>query len=102
MGTAFGMGAILLVAAILRKVIADGVPVSLLAGANSGILIGASMVPRAEIAMLIMQRGLRLGEWAVPNKVYAAMVVVSAATCTLSPLVVRSLLKNRSWKGETS
>jgi len=102
MGEAFGMGAILLVAAILGKLIADGVPVSLLAGINSGILIGASMVPRAEIAMVIMQRGLRLGEWAVPTKAYAAMVVVSAVTCTLSPLVVRSLLKNPSWKGETS
>jgi Kef-type K+ transport system membrane component KefB len=102
MGTALRMGGILLVMAILAKLIADGIPVSLMGGISSGVLIGASMVPRAEIAMVIMQRGLSLGEWAVPPKAYAAMVVVSAATCILSPLVVRPLLKNRSWKGETA
>jgi Kef-type K+ transport system membrane component KefB len=100
MGTAFGIGGILLVMAILAKVIADGLPVTFMYGAGSGILIGVSMVPRAEIAMVIMKRGLTLGESVVPGKVYAAMVLVSAATCILSPWVVRSLLNKRTLEGE--
>ena len=99
MGTAIGIGSVLLAAAILGKIIANGIPVSIMSGIGSGFLIGASMVPRAEIAMVIMQRGLNLGSWAVPAKAYAGMVVVSVTTCLLSPLVVRSLLKKRSLKG---
>jgi len=94
-GIAWGIGIVLFVAAIVSKLIADGIPVFFLSGLGSGILIGASMVPRAEIAMIIMQRGLNLGEWAVTARAFAAMVVVSAATCIISPLAVRVLLARR-------
>jgi len=100
MDTALGMGGILLVMAILSKLIANGVPVFLMGGIAGALLIGASMVPRAEIAMVIMHKGLSLGEWAVPSHAYAAMVVVSAATCILSPPAVRSLLNSRFLDGE--
>jgi Kef-type K+ transport system membrane component KefB len=100
MDTALGMGGILLVMAILGKLIANGVPVFLMGGIAGALLIGASMVPRAEIAMVIMHKGLSLGEWAIPSHAYAAMVVVSAATCILSPPVVRSLLNSRFLDGE--
>jgi Kef-type K+ transport system membrane component KefB len=99
MGSAFEAGAILLGAAILGKLLADGFPVAVMSGVGSGILIGTSMVPRAEIAMVVMQRGLALGEWAVPSAAYAAMVVVSAATCILAPAAVRVLLQRLDWKG---
>jgi Kef-type K+ transport system membrane component KefB len=101
-GKALGMGGILLFMAILGKLLADGISVSFIGGINNGILIGASMVPRAEIAMVIMQIGLRYGEWAVQAKAYAAMVVVSAATCILSPPAVQWLLKKQFRKGEVS
>ena len=55
-------------------------------------LIGVSMVPRAEITMIVMGKGLSLGEWAVSNQVFAAMVVVSAVTSILAPIILRSLL----------
>jgi Kef-type K+ transport system membrane component KefB len=93
--SALGLGCILAVAAIAAKVIADGIPVSLMRGMTGGLLIGISMVPRAEIAMVIMQKGLTLGDWAVPKQVFGAMVVVSAATCILSPVAVRVML--REW-----
>jgi hypothetical protein len=51
------------------------------------------MVPRAEIAMIIMQHGALLGAWAVPEHLFSAMVVVSLLTCLLSPLVTRALLR---------
>ncbi len=91
--SALGVGAVLFVAAVFAKIIAHGAPVALMRGASAGLLIGVSMVPRAEITMVIMQRGLKLGEWAVPPHVYGGMVTVCAATCLASPVVVQSLLK---------
>jgi Kef-type K+ transport system membrane component KefB len=90
---AIGLGAILFLAAILGKVIGTGMPALISTGWTATVLLSVSMVPRAEIAMVIMQRGLKLGEWAVPNQVFAAMVMVSAATCIISPIILRSLLK---------
>ncbi|MEQ8754038.1 MAG: hypothetical protein RID09_11040 [Coleofasciculus sp. G1-WW12-02] len=42
--------------------------------------------------MIVMERGLSLGEWAVSNQVFAAMVVVSGVTSILAPIILRSLL----------
>ncbi len=43
---------------------------------------------------------IRPGEWAVPAKVFAGMVLVSAATCIISPLAVQLLLIKQFRKGE--
>ncbi len=100
LGTTLGIGGILLVMAVLGKFIANALPLFFMTGVSTAVLIGFSMVPRAEIAMVIMQRGLDLGDWAVPGDAYAAMVVVSAATCILSPLLLRWLLKRQFPEGE--
>lgn len=92
LGQAWGPGLILLGAAIFGKLVADGLPVVFLQGGPAGLLIGFSMVPRAEIALVIMTRGRELGDWAVPSHIYSAMVIACAATCLLAPLVVRRLL----------
>ncbi|GAB4334577.1 MAG: cation:proton antiporter [Candidatus Abyssubacteria bacterium] len=91
--TAFGVGGVLLLAALVGKVAGGGMPALLMVGRMGAILLGFSMIPRAEIAMIIMQRGLELGEWAVPSNVFAGMVIVSAGTCILSPVIVRTLLR---------
>jgi Kef-type K+ transport system membrane component KefB len=96
--TSLVLGFILAVAAIGAKVVADGIPVSLMRGMTGGLLIGTSMIPRAEITMVIMQKGLSLGDWAVPPRVFGAMVVVSAVTCIVSPVAVRAML--RKWPQE--
>lgn len=85
-------GGVLLLVAIIGKLLADGLPVMLLKGGTAAALIGVSMVPRAEIAMVIVSRGRSLGDWAVPAQIYSAMVIVCAVTCLLSPLIVRRLL----------
>jgi len=90
---ALGLGLLLFVGAFLGKAIGHGAPTWAALGASGAVLLGLSMVPRAEIAMIIMEQGLELGPWAVPPEAYAAMVLVSAATCMLTPLVVRPLLK---------
>jgi Kef-type K+ transport system membrane component KefB len=94
-----GLGSVLLLVAVAGKVAANLLPVWLMSGLGAGLVIGASMVPRAEIAMVIMQQGLAQGPWAVPQEVYAAMVVVTAGTCILAPLGVRGLLER--WPPES-
>jgi len=56
------------------------------------------MTPRAEITLVIMQTGLSLGTWAVPDELFAGMVVVSAVTSVLGPVVLNPLL--RRWQRE--
>ena len=90
--SALGLGTILFVAAVVGKVLGDGLMVGAISGVKDGFLIGSSMVPRAEIAMVIMQQALELGDWAMPDKIFGAMVFVSAATCIIGPLIVKSLL----------
>ncbi len=93
MGYALEFGLVVLIVAVLGKVVGHGAPAWVALGGSGAVLLGFSMVPRAEIAMIIMEQGLLLGEWAVPPKVYAAMVVVSAGTCLFSPFLVRALLR---------
>ena len=79
--------------AVLGKIIGTGVPALLTVGWPSAALLSISMIPRAEIVMVIMQQGQQLGDWAVSSEVFAAMTMVSIATCILSPLVLRPLLR---------
>ncbi|MFP4082139.1 MAG: cation:proton antiporter [Candidatus Aminicenantes bacterium] len=93
LASAFSLGLILLAVAVIGKLIGNGVLSLMVTGWASSALISVSMVPRAEIAMIVMQKGSQLGGWAVPNNVYSAMVFVSLATCVGAPFVLRLLLK---------
>jgi hypothetical protein len=55
-----------------------------------------SMIPRAEIAMIIMQKGLSLGDWAVPHELFGGMILVSLLSCLVVPILLRRLLVR--WK----
>ncbi|MDC0832798.1 cation:proton antiporter [Geitlerinema sp. CS-897] len=90
--TGLGWGAILLVAAVAGKLLGAGVPALLKTQWKGATLIGVSMIPRAEISTIVMQKGLALGSWAVSDRVFAAMVVVSAMTTTVIPILLSSLL----------
>jgi len=50
-------------------------------------------VPRAEITMIIMERGRQLGDWAVPAELFAAFVLVSVLTCLVAPIVLELLFR---------
>lgn len=89
---AIALGGALLLAGAAGKFLGAGTPTLLLNGWTSAALIGTSMIPRAEIAMVIMQQGRELGNWAVPPSVFSGMVLVSAATCILAPFLLRFLL----------
>jgi Kef-type K+ transport system membrane component KefB len=92
---ALGLGLVLLVPAVLGKLFGNGIPSLFVDGWPAALLVGTSLIPRAEIAMVIVQHGLELGPWAMSSRVFAAMVFVSLSTCILSPVVVTLLL--RQW-----
>ena len=98
--TGLGMGMLLLLAAVVGKLLGAGIPALLTTDIQGATLIGVSMIPRAEISTIVMQKGLSLGDWAVPHQEFAAMVVVSAVTSTIVPIVLRSLLQKWQQKPE--
>ncbi len=93
MSTAFELGGVLIAIAFIGKIMGTVGPAVLMVGWSSATLLGLSMVPRAEIAMVILQRGRHLGEWAMPQSIFAAMILVSAVTSTVTPLMLRPLLQ---------
>lgn len=95
LGYSLEIGFVFLVFAVLAKLLTAGGPAWGLRGMPTGILLGASMVPRAEITMVVMEHGLRLGNWAVTEEVFNAMIFVSAVTCLLGPVAVYTLLNSR-------
>lgn len=87
-------GVVLAIAAAGSKFIANAIPVYLMRGRQAALLIGVSMIPRAEITMVIMQRARALGDWAVSASIYNAMILVCAVTSMLAPFALRFLLKH--------
>jgi len=86
-------GAVLLFIAVAGKLVGNALPALFTTGWQGALLISISMVPRAEIAMLIMQQGRKIGDWAVPPQAFSAVVIVSMVTCLISPLALRHLLQ---------
>ncbi len=87
------LGSILLMAAILGKLFGAGIPALFSTGFTGATLIGISMIPRAEICMIVMQRGLQLGDWAVPPNIFSAMVFVCIATSMIVPIYLHFSFK---------
>jgi Kef-type K+ transport system membrane component KefB len=86
------LGLILLVPAILGKLFGVGFPVARAFGPRAGILLGISMLPRAEIALLVARAGNRLGDWAVSDVLYGAIVFAAGLASIISPLLLQPLL----------
>ena len=93
LNTGLIMGSVLLIAAVLGKLIGAGIPAYFATDLTGATLIGFSKIPRAEISMIVMQRGLILGDWAVDNNVFTGMVFVCAATSFIVPIFLNSLLR---------
>ncbi|MFW5686330.1 MAG: cation:proton antiporter [Spirochaetota bacterium] len=74
---AVGPGLVLLVVAVAGKLLANAGVSRLFTSTAGAAAIGVSMIPRAEITMVIMQKARALGPWAAPSSAYAAMVFVS-------------------------
>ncbi|MGB5631194.1 MAG: cation:proton antiporter [Waterburya sp.] len=92
------LGLVLLIVAFLGKVIGTGGLALITGGRSTALLLGVSMVPRAEITMVVMERGRQLGDWAVSSQIFSTTILVSAITCVVSPLILRPLLQKNSLK----
>ena len=89
---AWQLGLVLLIVAFLGKILGTAGLAALKIGKRSAFLLGLSMVPRAEITMVIMEKGRQLGDWAVSPQIFTIAILVSALTCIISPLLLRPLL----------
>jgi Kef-type K+ transport system membrane component KefB len=90
---AFSLGGALLFVAIFGKIIGAGWPALMTTGFSGAALIGVSMVPRAEIAMVIAQQGSDLGDWAMPAEAYSGLALISVVTCLATPLAIRWIIR---------
>ena len=91
--SAFGLGGVLLAVAVLGKIVGAAGPALATTGLAGATLIGVSMVPRAEIAMVIAQEGQDLGDWALPPEAYSALAMVSVVTCLVAPIGIRWIIR---------
>jgi Kef-type K+ transport system membrane component KefB len=97
-----GLGTVLLLGAIAGKFIGAGMPALLTSSLTGATLIGVSMVPRAEIAMIVVHQSRQMGDWAMPEQIYAGMVFVSMMTCVAAPWILYRLLQRWPQVSNTS
>lgn len=90
LGQGLGVGAWLLAAAVAGKLVGAGLPAFFIVGPRRAALLATSLVPRAEIALVIAQQGLAAG--LLSRSVHAGLVLVSALTCLLTPWAIHALL----------
>lgn len=93
---ALHIGIVLFVAAALAKLIFTFAPALLSMGGRDAMNLGISMIPRAEIALVVIYECRNIDERIVPSEVFAGMVFVSLATSILSPLMLRWTLTKRT------
>lgn len=98
----FVLGTIILAVAVIGKVIGNALPAFMITGWRGASLISISMIPRAEITLLIMQQGHKTGNWAVPPGVFSAMVFVAMATSVSAPIVLGRMLQRWPQKEEAN
>jgi len=91
------LGLVLFAAAAAAKLIGVTTPALLLMPRSDALVLGVSMIPRAEIALLVIYQCTQINADIVPPEIFAAVVVASILTSTLAPLLTRWLLvrKNR-------
>ena len=92
LGSALWLGSILIIVAVIGKLIGNGFFSMLVTDKRSALLISISMIPRAEIALIVMQKGMQLGSEFLPFEVFSAIIMVCMVTCTMVPFVLRHLL----------
>ena len=90
-----GMASILFVPAVLGKLIGVAAPALRVVEKRDAILLGISMVPRAEIAMVIIYQCSIFGSNIVSDEVFAAMVLMAIMTSISAPMALRLMLSRK-------
>lgn len=106
--SALGTGIVLFVVAAVSKLAGHGLSALVATGTAGAVAVGVSMIPRAEITMVIIEQGQSLGSWAVPDELFAAFVLTSALTCLMAPVALQVIFRRwpdaigKETKAETS
>ena len=94
--SAIDVGLVLFVVAVLSKIIFTVLPALLSMNRGDALRLGVSMIPRAEIALVVIYECRAIDERLVSPEVFAGMVLVTLATCIASPVMLRRLLVSGS------
>lgn len=89
LGRSLDLGLVLLVAGAFAKVFGVALPALRSMQMRDAVTLGVSMMPRAEIALVVVYQCQALDERLVAPEVFGAMVFVSLATCIASPILLR-------------
>ncbi len=87
--SASGTAALLLLVAVLGKVVGAAAPAGRRLGWFAAGALGVSMVPRAEIAMVVAQSGNATDPAIISDELYAGLVLVCLATCVFTPPILQ-------------
>ncbi len=88
---------ILTVVAILSKLIGCGLGAAR-KGEKTALIVGAGMVPRGEVGIVVAMIGLNMGT--IGNDIYSIIVLVSIATTIYAPFLIKTIIKAESKKGD--
>ena len=81
LATGLQIGLLLFLVAAGGKFFGGFIPGRFLADTKRSALLGLSLLPRAEITMVVMSYGRTLGERVIPTKVFVGMIWVVLLTC---------------------
>lgn len=98
-GDSIWLALILFIPAVLGKFAGVALPALRIVPKYDAVLLGISMVPRAEIAMVIVYQCHALGDDIISDGMFSAMVLVAVMTSVFAPLVLRYLLAQRARAG---
>jgi Kef-type K+ transport system membrane component KefB len=90
---AIGPGIVIVAAAIVGKVAGVGGAAIMQGERRAAWLLGVSMIPRAEIAMVVAHTGRTMGSAAMSAEIYGALAMMSAVTCVVGPILLRPMIK---------
>jgi Kef-type K+ transport system membrane component KefB len=90
------VGLILFAGAAISKLLFTAAPALLSMSRTDAMTLGVSMIPRAEIALVVIYECRAIDSRIVPPEVFAGMVMVSLATSILAPIALRRILNAKS------
>jgi len=92
LGSGLVVGGVLVVVAVFGKLAGTVLPARRSSSWRDSVTFGVSMVPRAEIALLIVATAGTMGAYRLPETVFPGMILVTLVTSSVVPCVLHKLL----------
>jgi len=88
LSSAFWPAGILILASVAGMFLGSTIPALIYENWKLSTLLGLSMIPRAEVAMIIMERSKALKNDVMPDHIFTAMVITCLTTCIIAPIIL--------------